>query len=312
MLAAEIDAHGEVPALRAVDEPQRGAGQALVEVLAAPLNPVDLAIASGRFYGGVPPLPHRPGREGAGRVLAGQQLTRGTIVYFDASTGALAQRAAIDEASAVALPAGADPARAAALGIAGLAAWLALEHHAGLQPGEHVLVLGASGAVGAIAVQAARLLGAGRVAGAARDTDAVPAAADAVVALDDDPAGYAERFRDACAGRLDVVVDPLWGPPAEAAAVAASHGARLVQLGQSAGTEATFLSSTVRGKQLRLLGHSNFAVPATTRRAAYERLLAHAEAGELDVAIETMPLDRVGEAWERQAGSPHAKLVLVP
>jgi NADPH2:quinone reductase len=312
MRAAILRAHGATPEPGDWDEPRPADGQAAVDVLVAGLNPVDLSIASGRFYQGPPPIPSIVGSEGIVRLPDGRRA------YVDATVkpfGTMAERTLIDPAGAIPLPDGVDDGVAVALGIAGLAAWLGLEWRAGLQAGEHVLVLGASGTVGQVAVQAARLLGAGRVVAAARSAEALERArglgADAAVQLGDD-VDLAEAFREATEGRLDVVVDPLWGPPALAAMQAASRYARVVQLGQSAAAELSLPSAVVRGRPLSLLGHTNFAAPAEVKRAAYTRMAEAAAAGELTVEVERVPLERVGEAWERQASSPRRKLVIVP
>jgi D-arabinose 1-dehydrogenase-like Zn-dependent alcohol dehydrogenase len=95
-----------------------------------------------------------------------------------------------------------------------------------------------------------------------------------------------------------------------AATEAAAPGARIVQIGQSAGAEAKLASGVVRGKQLEIYGYSNFVVPGESRRAAYLELVSHAARGEIDFPLETYPLEQVSEAWERQAGGPGAKLVV--
>lgn len=306
MRAAVLRAYGEPPEVGEFEAPEAsGDGQAVVEVLAAGLNPVDLAMASGSFYAGPTPLGGVVGREGVGR------LEDGTVAYFDACVapyGAMAERTLIDPAGAVPLPdQGLDPALAVVFGIAGLAAWLALEHRAGLREGETVLVLGASGVVGQVAVQAAKLLGAGRVVAAARRTEDVDGGADAVVGLD------ADALRDASGGDgYDVVVDPLWGEPAAAAALACRPYARFVNLGQSAGATSPITSAAIRGTPLSILGHSNFSVSREVRRAAYERMARHAAAGELTAPVERVALADAADAWRRQASSPRVKLVVVP
>src|SRR5438445_7411545 len=128
MRAALIERYGEAPVVREVRDPQPGEGQTLVEVLAAGLNPVDLRIASGRFYAGSPPVPYVPGSEGVGRVLEGGRLEPGVRVYFEArpGQGSLAETSAAEDGRAVELPAAVDDATAVALGVAGLAAWLGL------------------------------------------------------------------------------------------------------------------------------------------------------------------------------------------
>lgn len=322
MRAAVVREAGAVPVVEEVGEPARGDGQALVEVLAAPVNPIDLSIAAGRFYAGPPQTPYVPGAEGVGRVVEGDALAPGTVVRFESPAGygrdgAMAERVAVEEAGAIPLPEGVDETLAACLGVAGLAAWLALEWRARLQEGETVLVLGATGAVGQVAVQGAKLLGAGRVVAAGRDAEALAYAAelgaDATVELRGSVREMERALAQAAGGAgYDVIVDPVWGEPAVAAARAAAIGARLVNLGQSAAPEATLPSGAVRGKLLEVLGHSNAFAPPEIKRTAFLRLLEHARAGSIRLDYERLPLERVAEAWERQAGSPHRKLVLVP
>ncbi len=316
MRAAVLHAYGETPVCEAFEEPVASAGQVVVEVAAAGVNPVDVRKASGTFVTGAPPLPSVVGSEGVGRV-AGD----GRRVYFDAPVapfGAFAERVLIPAEDSVELPDGLDDGVAVALGISGLAAWLPLAWRARLEPGETVLVLGATGVVGQLAVQSARLLGAGRVLAAGRDPEMLARAAqlgaDATVDLGA-PRTQAEltaAFREAAGGDVDVVHDPLWGTPAAAALAALGVGGRLVQLGQSAGAEATFASAPIRGRHLSLLGYMNYLVPADVRRDAYRTLADHAAAGRLTADVERVPLAAVADAWERVQHSAHRKLVLVP
>jgi NADPH:quinone reductase-like Zn-dependent oxidoreductase len=309
--AAVLREYG-LPGFGEFDEPRAGEGQAVVEVAAAGLNPVDVVTATGKFYEGAPPLPSVPGKEGVG-------MLDGRRVYFSPAIqpfGSMAERALIEPENAFDLPEDVDEGLGVALGIAGLAGWLPLSCRAKLEPGEHVLVLGASGAVGQVALQAARLLGAGRLVAGARSAEGLERAralgADEVVSLDQDPDSLEAAIREAADDRLDVVVDPLWGEPAVAAMKAASKWARIVQLGQSAGAEATVASATVRGTPLTIMGHSNFAVPLEVRAEAYATMAAHAAAGELRIDVEKIPLEEVEQAFERQKESPNHKLVLVP
>lgn len=314
MRAALIEQIGEPPVVGEVAEPERGPGQALVEVTAAPLNPIDIAIGEGRFYGGSPEPPYICGREGVGRVIEGEQIDPGTVVYFDTNY-AIAERAVVQEAQAIPLPEGADHSVAASLGVAGIAGWMPLAWRAPLSGGEKVLVLGASGAVGMIALQAAKHFGAGTVVAAARDPDGLARArelgADATVDLS---AGgdLTAAILEAAGGPIDVTVDPLWGEPAVEAIGAGAIGGRLVHVGQSAGAEATIPSAIVRGKAFSILGFSNFVVPRDVKRAGYLEMVELAMNGKLHVDRETLPLDWAGEAWRRQKESPGKKLVLVP
>ena len=281
-------------------------------MLAAGVNPVDVAISAGRFYAGKPPLPSVAGREGVGTL-------EGARVYFDAPVapfGSMAERAPIDPASAYPVPDGLDEGVAIALGISGLAAWLALTWRADVQPGEHVLVLGATGVLGQIAVQAAKLLGAARVVAAARSAEGLERClalgADAAVRLGE-PEDLPAALRAAAEDRIDVVIDPVYGEPLVAAVNAASFGARLVQIGAGAGAEATIPSAPIRGKMLVLMGHTNFAAPPRDQaRGLRPDGRAPAARGEIVVDVDRIPLEQVAEAWERLGAGSHRKLVLVP
>src|SRR5438874_3733500 len=313
MRAAVIERYGEPPVVREVDEPKVD-GARLIEVRGAPLNPVDLSIASGKFYAGSPPTPYVPG--GAGIGFPVETGKRGPRVYFRAAlpNGALAERA-VSNGQTVPVPEGVDDGVAAALGTPGIAAYLALTRRAQLQKGETVLILAASGVLGSIAVQAAKLLGAGRVIAGARDEGGLRRArelgADATVDLKQSD-GLTDRIREASNGQLQVVIDPVWGAPGVAALEALSPQGRFVQLGQSAGPEASLKSGTVRGRYLSILGYTSFLVPWEEQAAAYRTLADYAASGKIKVEYEVLPLDAAAEAWKQQASSPHRKLVLSP
>ncbi|TMD45367.1 MAG: zinc-binding dehydrogenase [Chloroflexi bacterium] len=314
MRAAVIERYGEPPVLRDVPEPTVD-GANLVEVIAAPLNPVDLSIASGKFYAGSPPTPYVPGGEGIGRLL--QNGKPGPRVYFRAAlpNGALAERAVVSQSQTVPIPDSVPDGVAAALGTPGIAAYLALTRRAQLKAGETVLILAASGVLGSCAVQVARLLGAGRIVAGARDEQQLARArelgADAIVDLKQTD-GLSDRIREASGGQLNVVIDPVWGVPGVAALEAMSPFGRSVQLGQAAGPEAVVKSGILRGRYLSILGFTNFLVPWEEQAAAYRTLVDWATSGKLKVEFEVLPLEAAPDAWKRQASSPHRKLALSP
>lgn len=313
MRAAVLEEYGATPVLEDFPDPEPGAGQAIAEVLAAGLNPVDLAKASGTFYDGSPPLPSVAGSEGVGTLEDGRR------VYFArcvAPYGPLAERTLVEPDQAFAVPEGLEPALAVCFGVAGLAGWLSVRWRGMLRAGETVLVLGCTGTVGEIALQAALLGGAGRVVAAGRRPEGLQRAralgAHATVHLGEPGEDLAGAFREACGGGADLVIDPLWGAPARAALDVVKPYGRHVQLGQSAAAELSVPSATIRGRPLSIVGYTNFAVPLDVRREAYGRMTAHAAAGELTADYETVPLDRAPEAWERQRSGPGTKLVVVP
>jgi len=298
---------GEVPA------PE---GEDVLEVLAAPVNPIDLAVSRGLHYAGHPRLPYVPGCEGVGRAPDGRLVWIFGGGVGLGRDGSMAERVAIGDATVVELPAGADPVLASALGIAGLAGWLPLAWRAPLRGGETVLVLGATGTVGLVAVQSAKLLGAARVVAAGRSAEGLERAAslgaDATVRLGESE-DLAGAFREACGGDGPTFVfDVLWGAPVAAAVQAAAPFATVVNLGQSAGPVSELASGAVRGKNLTLLGHTNYLVPSDELADHYRRLVGHATAGEIRLDVEQVPLDGVGDAWRRQAEGAGTKLVLVP
>lgn len=321
MRAVTISEFQVPPSLGERPAPTGGEGRAVVELRAAALNPVDLAIASGSFPAGSPPLPYVPGIEGVGTVVESSRFAVGTRVWASGRglgvtmDGTFSEQfSAVDEVL-VEVPAGADDLTAAAIGVAGLAGWLPLAWVAPVRPGETVLVLGATGNVGAVAIQAAKLLGAGRVVAVGRDAARLARlaelGADESVVLGGDD--FRERLAGAVAGSPPtLVLDALWAEPLEAALAVAAPGARIVHVGQSAGPTATVVSGLIRGKQLQVLGYTNFAVPSDIVAKGYTDLVEHAVAGRLRVAVESVPLAQAGEAWARQVQGPDAKLVLVP
>jgi NADPH:quinone reductase len=317
MRAAVVQAVGSPPAAAEVDEPVREPGSALVAVAAAPLNPVEIRVAAGRHPRRAEP-PYVPGLEGAGTVVESDRFEAGTRVRFESAAlpgfgahGTLAERAAVPEESLARLPGAVEDDVAAAVGVVGITALLALERAAPLD-GTRVLVLGASGAVGQIAVQLAKAMGAARVVGAGRSADRLARVrelgADEVVELGSGDLG--EAFKRAAGGQLDVVVDPLWGEPAMAALGAIATEGRLVNVGQSAGTDVRIPLETVRNRQAAIHAISSGWTELAHKVAAYGRVLEHLRAGRLEVDREVVALDAVGSAWQRQEASPGKKLVV--
>lgn len=311
MRAAVIRRSGATPVLDQFADPQPGPDLAVGTLIAAALNPLDVAIVNDQF-----PLrrlqpPYIAGYE------AVVQLGDGTRCYLTsppAPYGTLAELVPVPVPAGFPVPAGLDPGLAAALGIAGTAGWVALDYRGHLQPGETVLVLGAGGSAGQLAVQSARILGAGRVVGAARGKAVEQAAdcgADAVVDLADDQAIDA-GLAAAAPGGFDVIVDFLWGGLAPHALNHASVGARYVQVGSAAGPTSTITAAAIRNNLLTLVGHSLFRTPAEVRRSAYAQLMRHAIDGKLTLDLEQTRLDDISQTWEHLKTGSSRKLVVTP
>ncbi len=320
--AAIIDEPGAEPRLGSVAEPVRRAGTTRVAVVAAPLNPLDLVIASGTFHSVRHDSPYVPGSECVGTVIGSDRYPPGSWVYAEChagptTPGALATRALVADEDLLPLPGGVDPVLAAAVGNSGTAAFMPLVEDAGLEAGETVLVLGATGAVGQLAVQVARMHGAGRVIGVGRDRDALERVlalgADAVVALrpDEREGELADRLR-AATGPLDVVLDGVYGVPLQAALTVCAPRARVVNIGNLAGATVPLPAGLLRGKQLSLSGFAGLHTPLRDKQAALTWLRAALIRGDLQIGVRAFPLQELPAAWRAQAASPHVKCVVLP
>ena len=311
MRAAVIRRSGDTPTLDEFADPQPGQGLSVGTLVAAALNPLDVLIVNDQ-------LPFRrlqpPCIAGYEAVV---QLGDGTRCYLAGPPvpyGALAELVPVPESAGFPVPAGVDPGLAAALGVAGIVGWVSLDYRAQLQTGETVLVLGAGGSAGQLAVQSARILGAGRVVGAARGKALEQAAdrgADTVVDLADDQAIDAGLAAAAPAG-YDVIVDFLWGAPAPRAMDHANVGARYIQVGSAAGPTSTITASAIRNKLLTLVGQGTVGTPADVRRSAYAQLMRLAADGKFTLDLEQTRLDDISQTWEHLKAGPPRKLVVTP
>ena len=337
MRAAIVEASGRLPAPAEVPEPRRGPGEALVRIHAAALNPVELHIWNGHFFDGPPQPPYVIGLEGIGVVEEGERLAPGTRVRVEfvhpgyGRDGAVAEYAVAPEepdaanrasqASVAAIGDELDDTSAAALGVPVFTALMCLERaqRAGASlDGAHVLVTGATGAVGLIAVQLAKLLGAARVVAAGRNSERLERArslgADSTVELEEGAGAdqLRERFSEASGGRLDVALDPLWGAPARAAIDALTGDGVYVSFGQAASPVAELSGIPLRNRRVTLAGHSGAWATPQDRQAALARAHELATRGGRPLTLDTeeVGLDEIGSAWERLARSAGRRLVV--
>ncbi|OBH78992.1 alcohol dehydrogenase [Mycobacterium scrofulaceum] len=306
MRAAVLEAAGDIPKVRDFDEPQGYPHSEIAEVVLAGCNPVDILLASGKM--GQPTTPSVVGREGIGTL-------DGKRIYFNAPPdpfGSWAQRCPVNPAKTFPVPDELDDDVAVACGIAGLAAWLPLTRHADVSHGETVLVLGATGVVGRIAVQVAKLLGAGRVIGAGRNPEALEQTrdlgADATVQLggDDDAAALRKESGDG----YDVVIDLVYGKPFLAALDATANGATLITVGEGAGPTAEVPFRSLTGRTH--VGHLNDAMAPDVLRAGYAEITKYAAEGRIHVDSRRYSLEEAAQAWREQQSGPHVKIAVAP
>ncbi len=279
MRAAIIEAEGAAPQLRKIHEPLPDGDSATIRVYAAPLNPLDAAVASGSFGGGRPAFPYVPGCEAVGTVVDSANLPQGLLVWVLGDglgyqrNGTLAEHVTVNEDWCHPVPVDVDPILAAASGMPAVTGWLATTQRARVRAGDRVLVLGATGAVGSAAIQAARLAGAQTVVAVGRSETRLKRAgalgADITVPID---SNLRSALESAFPAGIDVVIDPLGGEFLEIAVDLASPGARIVHLGASVGPSAHIDSAPLRGKALDILGFSVFRTSTQERSTALQEI----------------------------------------
>lgn len=310
MKAAIVRGPGQTPAYGEFAEPTVEAGEQRVTVTAAALSPLVRGRAAGTHYSARGRYPFVAGVDGVGRLDDGRR------VYFvlpRAPHGAMAERTVVVAAQCVPLPDGLDEVTAAALANPGMSSWAGLTVRAGLKAGETVLVNGATGTAGRLAVQIAKHLGAKKIIATGRNETALKevAALGATVTLPltGDESVWEERCKAEFAAGVDVVIDYLWGPSARTLLVAAAKAAedgvplRFVQVGSVSGAEIALPSAVLRAKTISLMGSGIGSVPLSGLVNAIGEMLQAARAAGLKVATETVPLERVEEAWTKDDGT---------
>jgi NADPH:quinone reductase-like Zn-dependent oxidoreductase len=324
MLAALVTEWGKRPVYTDVPEPQSHDGAEVAAVEASALTNLTRALVSGKHYASKEvQLPAIPGVDGVARLADGRRIYTGALGY----SGMMAQRALVDPHSGVEIPAHVDSVTAAALPNPGISAWTALSHAAAVKPGDHVLVLGATGVTGSMAVQlATAMFGAETVVAAGRNTARLAwlrsAGAHATVALGEQDLGA--RVAEMHARRpFDAVLDYLWGEPAAQVltALAASHPAahyhptRFVQIGSMTGPTLPLDAGVLRGTGITLSGVGIGSVPPEVliraRTEALPRLFAMVADGKLELRTQARPLADVAEAWS-SAEPSGTRVVLTP
>lgn len=319
MNAAVLHALGEPPRFEHFDEPAAGADEAIVHVHASALKPVDRQMAAGSHFASPRELPAVCGSDGVGR------LEDGARVFFGGPRrphGAMAERTVVPRAFCLPIPDKVDDIAATAVGNPGVSAWLSLKHRAKLAPGETVLILGATGVTGKLAVQIARLLGAARVIAAGRNRQTLATlldrGADAVIPIDRPEGELRESFaHEAGETGFQVIIDYLWGHPTEALLAAmtrsefvfAKSETRLVQAGESAGPAISLPAAALRSTALTILGTAG--IPSRDFLTdAFQQVMTRAAAGEIRVDTEQVPLADIEQAWSR-ADTGGRRLVIV-
>jgi NADPH:quinone reductase-like Zn-dependent oxidoreductase len=319
MNAAVLHTLGAAPRYQEFPEPviNDKDDEAIVHVHAASLKPVDKQLASGSHFASHRELPCVCGSDGVGYLDDGQR------VFFGGPRpphGAMAQRTVVPRAFTFPVPENVDDETAAALPNPGVSAWLSLAYRAKLVRGENVLILGATGVTGKLAVKIAKLLGAARVVAAGRNRQALNTlhdlGADATISLALPPSELSDAFlREAGQSGFQVVLDYVWGPPAETflAAITQKEFAaiqsetRFVQVGESAAPTITLPAAALRSTALTMMGTAGIP-PLDVLVEAFQQVMAYAAKGNLHIDTEKVPLTDIENAWQRD--QPGCRLVI--
>jgi NADPH:quinone reductase-like Zn-dependent oxidoreductase len=319
MNAAVVTSFSEPPHYLPFDVPQpRTSDEMLVDVLAAGLHPRVRSGAAGAHYTSTGSLPMIPGIDAVGRRPDGKRIY---FVADDDALGTMADKAVVDVRRAIELPDDVNVAKVAAAMNPAMSSWVALRLRVPIQPGQSVLVLGVTGNAGAMAVEVAKRLGAGRVVGAGRDLDrlsaVVTAGADDLIPLTADDEAT-DRALAAAGAEVDIVLDYLWGKPAQRAIVALltarsdrSRAMNWIQIGSVAGPTIELPSVALRSANLRVLGNGQGAVSGRAYLAELPSLVAEIDSGAIAVRANPVPLADVQAAWTR-ISPPGERTVLVP
>lgn len=319
MDAAVLYSAEEPPRFSRFEDPVAGDGEVIVEVRAAALNPSTKAVAAGTHYAAISDLPAVVGLDGMG------VLGDGSRVFFGGPRkpfGTMAERTVVRPQACWPVPDGIDDVTVAALPNAALSSWLPLAHCGNLNGEETVLVLGATGTAGRLAIQVARYLGAGRVVAAGRDQRVLATlgdlGADEVISLEAGDEELAAQFVKAAGdGGYDIILDYLWGRPVEILLTAMtqstfhlkSSGPRLLQIGSSAGRDIRVSADSIRSAGLTITG-GGFPPPQKLYEI-FGELMAGAAEGKFRIETRPVPLSRIEEAWN-SPDEQHRRLVITP
>jgi NADPH:quinone reductase-like Zn-dependent oxidoreductase len=299
MKAAIVQSFDRPPVYTDYPEPEGGT---LVQVRAAAVSQLVRARAAGKHYSGGQP-PFIAGVDGAGVTAEGQR------VFFTSNGGTMAERVAVHRF--VPIPDELDDVRAAALANPAMSSWAALTLRARIQPGETVLINGATGSSGQLAVRIARHLGAGRVIATGRNRQILGGlGADEAIALDE---GAGEAFRRELARGVDIVLDYLWGESALQILEAIAQDTprlRFVQIGSISGPTIPMPAHPLRSSGLELMGSGLGSNSPEQLLEVIGQLLQAAVAADLRVESETAPLAEVESAWERDTEGRRLVLTL--
>lgn len=319
MNAAVLHALGKPPRFEEFPDATPGEGEVLIKVSAAALKPVDKQMAAGTHYASPREFPVVCGMDGVGR------LEDGSRVFFGGARrpyGAMAEHTVVRRAQCFSVPEELDDVTAAAIANPGVSAWLSLKHSAKLAAGQTVLILGATGVTGKLAVQIAKIMGAGRVVAAGRNEHVLSTlyelGADSTIRLDKpDEELIADFRRESREKGFDVIIDYLWGRPTEALLKAITgkefaigeSETRLVEVGESAGSTITLPAAVLRSTALTILGTGG--MPSWDMLTdAFQQVMNSAARGTLRIETERVPLAEIEDAWERDARA--RRLVVIP
>jgi NADPH:quinone reductase-like Zn-dependent oxidoreductase len=318
MKAAVVTAKGKTPIYGDFDAPIAKAGEELISVRTSALSQFSKSRASGAHYSSDGDFPAVAGSDGVGVTADGRR------VYFvlpEAPFGALAEICIVRSDQCVELPDSLDDITAAAIANPGMSAWAALVERAHVVAGETVLVNGATGTAGRLAVQLAKHLGAGRVIATGRNAEELEElrqlGADVVISFTLGllhPSGaedYENALKRVFASGIDVIIDYLWGESAKTIIVAIAKAVedgtpvRFVHVGGASREENIELpGAALRSSAIMLMGSGVKSVRLPILLQAIRGVFEAVNPAGLKIATRVVALAEVEETWNKAAGKP--------
>ncbi len=306
MKAAIVTGAGRTPIFGDFREPAADDGNVVVHIKAAALSHVAKSRASGAHYSSGATFPFVAGIDGVGVLADGRR------VYFllpQAPFGSMAAQAPVRESHCIALPDALDDVVAAAIAIPGMSSWAALTERAQLVRGETVLINGATGISGRLAVQIAKYLGAAKVIATGRNAEVLQSlkglGADATISLVQDRKSLEQQLQSAFRAGVDVVLDYLWGDSAEAMLIAAATVApdavpiRFVQIGSVTGPDINLPSAVLRSSAIVLMGSGMGSIPKPRILATMKLLFEATVPNGFHIAARALPLSEIAQYWDQ-------------
>lgn len=316
MKAAVVWEFGKSPVYSEFEEPIPREGEVRIHVTASALTHFTKIRAAGKHFSFSACPPFVVGIDGLGKLEDGRRVY---FLFPRTPFGGIAERTVVNSSHCINVPDSVDEITLAAIADPGMAAWAALEKRAKLIAGETVLVNGATGSAGTMAVQIAKYLGARKVVATGRNravlNSLLAIGADEVISQDHDGKASEDELRKQFAQRIDVVLDYLWGASAEqilavASAAKGTTPIRFIQIGTTSSSEITLPGAVLRSSTIQMMGSGIGNVALEEIVQILSKLMQASSEVHFHIATRELPISQIGEAWTADSATPRIVLTM--